>query len=109
MPTIEERRERKRIAAERLVAADFAYMDRVFETYLPFLVGIRDGMCTGINTPTRQITVRLDPPENDTAQPAVPVLWDRPRLRATEVVGKRVKVWLPRNGGPFVLAAITSV
>lgn len=108
MATVEERREKKRVATDRYVNANFTYTNRVFETYLPFLVGIRDGTCTGINTAARQITVKLDAGPNDTRQPAVPVAWDRERLTESEVVDHRVKVFVPRQGGQMVLAAITS-
>jgi hypothetical protein len=110
--TLAEHRERKRIAADRFAEAQRKLIKRYWdEIHLPALIRTASGMCTGINTSKRTISVTYDELAEGVQLPAdMPVGWDRPILTAREVVDKRVKVFIAYpNGVPVVsLAAIMS-
>lgn len=109
--TLAEHRQRKQEAADRYARAQRVRIKRIFdEKHLPGMTRILTGTCTGIDTNQKTIAVKLDPIASDLTLPKeYTVLWDRPKLTASEIVGKRVKVFITyTQGTQFMLAAITS-
>lgn len=106
-----EHRARKEEAAIRFAEAQRKRIKRIFdEKHLPGMTRLITGMCTGIDTDAKTIQVELDPIASDLTLPTERnILWDRPKLTSSEVVGKRVKVFVTyTQGTQFMLAAIMS-
>jgi hypothetical protein len=93
-----EREQRLTVAAERLVRADKAYVDRVLHEYLPRVTRWWRGTATALNTGARSVTVQLDPFPNQAVQRTVPAGYGRAQWAPGQIVGKRVRVMLDLDG-----------
>lgn len=107
--TLADHRARKEDAVRRYAEAQRKRIKRVFdEKHLPQMTRVLTGRCVGIDTTRKRISVELDPIASDLRLPVErTITWDRPKLTASEVVGKRVKIFVTySNGVAFMLAAI---
>lgn len=110
--TLEEHRALREEYAQRYAAAQIQIVKNKFKREIePTMWRVLEGTCTGIDTDAKTITVDFDPVASDLTMPLdLVVVWDRPKLSRTEVVGKRVKIFLvitPDSVGAS-LAAITT-
>lgn len=107
--TLAEHRARKEAAAIKFATQQRIRIKRIFdEKHLPGMTRVLTGTCIGLDTAAKTIDVELDPIASDLTLPIErTIIWDRPKIAAGEIVGKRVKVFVTYSQGTqFMLAAI---
>jgi hypothetical protein len=115
--TLADHRARKEDAAIRYADAYRKYIKRYWdEIHLPTWIRVATGECTAIDTSAKTIEVDFDVLADGVVIPEdTLVRWDRPRLSASEVVNKRVKVFVEyrflgaEDGGHQVILTLAAI
>lgn len=89
-------------AIKAIIGAEKVYVDAVYFNYMPKKPESLTGTCIAYNKDLKEITVDMDILKTDsnvnTNQPVeIQAKWGRPNLTESEVVNKRVKIWIQKE------------